>query len=429
MPITALVFLAIYLGCLFKAFNSKPIWGLWAYLLAFYMHPQSKYWAYAVPDLRWSLIAALLTLLAIFIKKGKDEKIILFDFTETKFFLFFCFFVLIQYFWAINTVIHMEYMIMVFKFLILIILIQNTVKTTGDLKAFILFNAYCCFYIGYLAYTTHIGGRFEGVGGPTFNSSNSLGQHFSVILVFAGYLLLSTHWKKFIWIVFPILVILNTIMLAGSRSVLIALVITGALSILYIPKKYKKKFLSLILLGVVAFAILIGPQLIQRFDGMNQNDAGDMKDRSANSRMVIINAQIEMFKERPFMGHGHKGTLFLSPFYIDTKYLTGKKQYSDYGVRASHNFIMAMLVDHGIIGSLPYFLIIIYCLNKLRKLRSIPHSSELSTLLSGLLLGLFCLMVAGLGSNNKVMEIDIWLYALIPLFFEKIKKMEQKNVD
>lgn len=63
MSVTAVVFLVVYAGGLILAFR-WPILGLCTYIWAFYNHPPAQYWADEVPELRWSLIAAVVTLVA-----------------------------------------------------------------------------------------------------------------------------------------------------------------------------------------------------------------------------------------------------------------------------------------------------------------------------------------------------------------------------
>jgi hypothetical protein len=65
MSLTALIFLAVYGLLLALAFLRRPYWGLLAYMWAFYNHPEARWWGEQVPALRYSLIAAVVTLLAI----------------------------------------------------------------------------------------------------------------------------------------------------------------------------------------------------------------------------------------------------------------------------------------------------------------------------------------------------------------------------
>ena len=65
MSLTAIVFVGVYVACLGYALMRRPMYGLVAYLWAFYNHPPSRWWGDDLPTLRWSLIAAVVTLLAL----------------------------------------------------------------------------------------------------------------------------------------------------------------------------------------------------------------------------------------------------------------------------------------------------------------------------------------------------------------------------
>ena len=64
MSLMALGYLLLYFGGLGAALVRHPMWGLYAYFLAFYVHPPSRWWSAEVPDLRWSYIAAIATCVA-----------------------------------------------------------------------------------------------------------------------------------------------------------------------------------------------------------------------------------------------------------------------------------------------------------------------------------------------------------------------------
>ena len=417
MSITALAFLAAYFGCLFKAFSAKPIWGLYAYLIAFYAHPIARWWGSSLPNLRWSLMAALVTLIALILNKN-EKKHAWFEFKETRLYAFFLAFLLLQYIWALNSSLHSVFVQLAVKYLILIFLIQGCVKDKKDVIGFITANVVGALYFAYLG-AGYPGGRLEGIGGPSIESSNGLGQHLAILLTFSSYLLFIKLGKYKPLLIIAIIFILNTIMLTQSRGSIVALGLTGIVSLYFIPKGYKKHFIGLASLGVIAFALLIGPQILERFQGVEKNESGEISDSSARSRLVIISAQYEMWKESPIFGQGHRTTLLLSPYFIPQEYMTTvKNNKQSVSRRASHNYIMGMLTDHGIIGLGIYTLIVIAIAKHLFKLKMHIESkaeSELIVIQTGLCLAFLCYLFAGLFSNNKIYEIAVWLIAIIPI--------------
>lgn len=436
MSVTALAYLGLYFGLLVKALMSRPIFGLYAYLLAFYANPISRWWGQSIPDLRWSFLAAVLTLLLIFAKPPKDG-INWLKFKESKLFLAFLIFLFVQYLWVLSPNIHSIYVSLVVKYLILIFLLQNCIKTKQDIIGFIVANLIGCLYFSYLA-QSYGGGRLEGIGGPGVESANGLGQHLAIALIFISYLVFVKLGKWKMALLLAIIVVLNTLMMTESRGSLLSLAGVGVVSIFFIPKQHKKLFLTMLCLGAAAFLLLMGSQLIERFKNMQKDDAGQIQDKSAASRLVIIEAQYQMFKQQPFLGQGHRTTLLLSPLYLPEEYRTSSsKSSSGVSRRASHNFIMGILVDHGIVGLTIYLIIVYLCLKRLfyvNKLGKDPTLSkeltEYKVILTGCCLALLCYMLAGLFSNNKIYEIAIWLFALIPLIHHQIEsKRKVEHVD
>ena len=75
-------------------------------------------------------------------------------------------------------------------------------------------------------------------------------------------------------------------------------------------------------------------------------DESGVEEQSAESRVLIAKANLAMFLDHP-LGVGHRGNETLSPLYMPPELLTEKEGSA---VRAAHNTIMAVLVDHGFIG-------------------------------------------------------------------------------
>ena len=429
MSLTAIVFLIAYFGCLLRAFTTDPKWGLYAYLLAFYAHPVGRWWGQSLPDLRWSFLAALFTLVAVLFSKKKENWL---SSNVSKYYLFFLIYLIAQYLWVLSSTYHTIFVLLVVKYFILILLIQQSIRTKEDVIGFIICNTIGALYFGYLGYS-YGGGRLEGVGGPGVESANGLGQHLAILLIMTSYLLLIKLGKIKYLLIFAVLVILNTIMLTESRGALLSLVLTGAVAIFFVPPSVKKVFFSFVILGAVAFSLLMGPQIVERFKSTQKTSLGEIQDKSAASRIVIIKAQYEMFMEKPFFGQGHRTTLILSPLYIPQEYLT-KVKAGERAVerRASHNFLMGMLTDHGILGFSFYALIILHFFKSLLKVKKVIRSKdtvdiELLLIQTALCLGFVCYLIAGMFSNNKIFEIVVWLIALIPIVNRLLEQSLTRN--
>lgn len=421
MSLTAIVFVVLYFSLLVASLVKRPFFGLCAYLMAFYLHPPARWWGEALPDLRWSLTAAAVTLLAVVIKGGRFEP---FRFSETRLYAAFFAYVALQTIWAVDAALHIEFLGMVFNFLMLMYLMQSTVKDQKELTWFFLVTMTGCSYFAYLASTQSWGGRLDGVGGPSISSANQMAQHVAAMLVCGAYLLMlkGRRWWEYLVVLALAVTCLKVVLMAGSRGVYLAIMVTAVVALLVPARGSSRRFYTLATLAVAGGLLVLGPTVMQRFEGVQLAQLSEAEDQSARSRIVIISAQWEMFKAAPVLGHGHKGTLVLSPLYIPRQYLSPIEGMQ--AGRASHNYLMSLLVDHGLIGAALVLFLIYRCLVPLWSLsraRLEGDANDLRLMVMGLMLGLICLMVAGMASDHKNSETSIWFFALIPLFLEKLK--------
>jgi O-antigen ligase len=291
-------------------------------------------------------------------------------------------------------------------------------------------NILCTGYFGLQAMG---GGRLDHIKVPALDDSNALAMHFAAILVMASFLLLGPVKKKIFFLVPFIGLTLNAVILAQSRGAMISMIIVGIVAIFVMTKTGKRKFYLYGSLAILSMTLLVGEAMLSKFSTIVSNEDSEVsQDKSSESRMVIIRAQWEMFKDSPVLGYGHQGTLLLSPMYVSEEYMTsGRTSGGDVvRVRASHNLLFALMVDHGLIGTLIYLSIMTVAMLKLLKInRKIAESESqelLKVLIMGLCLSLMLVWIAGMGINNKVLEIDIWLYALIPVVYEMYRKKSSK---
>lgn len=423
------MYLIIYIGGLLRTIAGKPIWGLCIYFFSFYFHAPTQWWGQGLPSLRWSLIAALVTMAVLFINPP-ERGLRFWCYRENRLLSAFVALVFIQWGFVEYPEVHTEYVILSIKFLILIFLIQNILVSKSEIKIFVWVNVLGCAYLAYYGMSMHDHGRMENFGVGSGWDSNLAAQHFAAMMVLGGYLLLEKFNKTHLFIIPCLAVITLGLFLTESRSAIIGLAGTGVLALIFTPQGKKKKLYFFGTVALIAGASLMGPQIIERFSNMSADELGDAKDKSAESRFIIIEAQYEMWKANPLFGYGHRGTLLLSHRYIPVEYHSGVNG------RASHNVLMAFLVDHGLIGTLLYFGAIVSCLFRIFgwKFKQDPSTLTeeqklLSTMMVAGVLALTCFMICGMGANNKKLEADIWLLAFIPLLSQEIKKVKKDLIN
>ena len=409
MPITALGFLAVFfVGCM-VAFK-RPFVGLLLYFFVFYMHPPGKYWGAYLPELRWTFIVAIITLLSTLAhEKNKGRWI---KASTSKYIIAFLTFVVVQLPFAISFNWHKEYLVLLVKIVLLYFLVVTIVNTNKRLIWVIVTNVIGAGYIGLNALQTHTRGRFENAGLPSIEDSNLLSIHLIPIVMMGAFLFLSGYFKKRGFLLFiPIAFVGNLIIMTGSRGALGGLAVAGLVALLVATKDYRKRLTLWAAAAMVAISFLSIDLIVERFEAMMVDEEGQVQEKSAASRMVIINAQIEMFKSYLVIGGGHRTTLLLSPIYIPPEYLT---QTAIGGVRGSHNLTMSILADHGIVGGFLYAMIIVSALSVARRLIVNRQNEDIVRLLAlGLFAGYVGVFAASQFSNSKVMEISFWLFAFI----------------
>lgn len=409
MPITAIAFLLIFaLGC-FATIFKRPVYGLYLYFFVFYLHPPGKYWGAYLPDFRWTFFAAILTFLSLLVRE-KNKGLWLKP-MQSKLLVLFLLFIIAQAPFVLGSDFHSEYVILYAKMVMLFFIIVTLVNTEKELFGVVLVNLLGCAYMGWLGYTQHTSGRFESVGAPALSGANLMGMHVAAVLTASSFYLVGLSSKYRFGLLIPIAFALNLIFLTQSRGALLSLVCAGVFIFIFKPKDMKKVLYFYGLGALVAGSLLIGPQFIQRIEGVTQAKSSDDMEKSAYSRVVIIESQIEMFKESPIVGYGHRGTLILSPLYVPETYMTDPDGKGER--RSSHNLTMSLLVDHGVIGLAIYYLMVMRCIFLVKNVRRYDTSLSIRSALFGLISGLVCFMVASQFSSSKVLELDIWLMALI----------------
>ena len=421
MPITALGFLAVFsIGCLVAL--KRPYVGLLLYFFVYYMHPPGKYWGSFLPEMRWTLIVALITLISTFLHE-KNLKAWLKP-KETKWFVALFVFVCLQMTWVSYPSFHQEYLVLLFKLLILYFLIVTLINTEKRLMGVVIANAVGAAYIGLNALQTHQSGRFEAAGLPGIKDGNLLAIHLVPIILMTSVLILTNLKRRYLVFV-PLALVANLFFMTGSRGGLVGLFAAGLFFIWYSPKEKKVEVIKWASTAVLLGSMLIGPLIIERINKIVTAEQTEDIDKSAYSRFVIIEAQLEMFKENPILGFGHRGTLIQSPYYVDEEFMTQTKIG---GRRASHNVTMSFLVDHGLVGSSFFLILVVSAIYKAKIVNAVfEKKPRVALILLSCSSGLVGVMVSSQFSNSKVLEISIWMIALIAAISVIIKQLEKSN--
>ena len=416
MSLTGLVFLAGFLGGLGLALFRSPIFGLYVYLATFYLHPPSRWWGVGLPDMRWSLLAAAVTLIAALRLPADRNRPAWLSTTPAKLILAFAIWVWIQNAWALDRTNHLELSILFTKFVVLYYLIYRLIDSQQRLVWFLLAHILGSLYLAWLAFNARFTGRLEGVGGPGIDEANALGMLMATAAAIGATLMITyTDWRRWAAIAAMPLV-LNAMVLTGSRSSFLGL-ISGGLALWYLkPPQVRKRFYFFALIGVMGAASLAHEQFLSRMETITAAvDDSQQMDVSAESRIVLLKAQWQMAKGNP-LGLGHRGTGVLAPFYLDEKYLTGTHNDPSQMSRTSHNTLMTVLVEQGVPGMIIFGSLLVWIFRRAMDIRRRTRVGDTNDLLlpaSGVVAAIVVMQIAGLFVDYLKVELLIWFVALL----------------
>ncbi len=414
MSLSAVLFvLAFGAGCVL-AFTRHPIFGTAAYVGTFFLSPQLRWWGQGLLfNVRWSFIAAAVTLLAIFVsKKARKPALPILSHGIVWLFMFFVAWIAVQQAWALDQAEHSDLLSYYLKFALAFVLIYYTIDSAESLRVFMWTYVGGCFYFGWVAYTTYTGGRFEGFGGAGINEANAGALTIVTGTLLASSLFLDGKWRERTVLFLMIPFMLNGLVTTISRSGFLALTAGGLVFLLFSPVRFRKQIGVLMGLAVVLFLMLTGPSYWNRMQSIQQAGEQVQGVDTGQDRLAIIQVQWKLFFMHP-LGCGATCTTVLSKNYLDKKYLAymadGEMR------RASHNTYMTMIVDHGIPGILFFGGILIWVVRKCMKLgRSYRKQPGFIPTAFPAIAGCFAALAVGdLFVTYSKYEIRIWLIAVI----------------
>jgi hypothetical protein len=422
MSLTGLAFAAAFLGAMGLALF-RPLFGLYAYVAVFYLHPPSRWWGESLPDLRWALLAAAVTFIATLRVPRDPTRESWISTPAAKLLLAYTIWLWIQMAWALDRTEQMDICILFTKYIILFYLIYRLIDTPQKVTHFLIAHVLGCAYLGWLAYNASVSGRLEGIGGPGIDEANALAMQMGTGVAVAAMLMLGSRgWVRWLCF-FSMPFLLNTMVLAASRGAFVALLGTG-LALWYLkPLKHRKLFYAYAVLGVILFGALASQVFLNRVETITAVTQEDAEvDRSAESRLVLAKAQWEMAKKYPF-GAGHRGTAVLSTQYLDPIYLSGKIVDGRVvrGQRSSHNTFMTALVEQGIPGAVMWVSLWLWIALALRRVKE--HGTDVdatrrATLAAAIGGGLAMVFVAGQFVDYLKAEIQLWLLVLLAVVLQ-----------
>jgi hypothetical protein len=410
MSLTAALFLAAFAAGLGLALLRNPVYGLYTYLAAFYLDPPSRWWAAGLPDLRWSLVAACVTAVAMFRLESTPGRRPWYRTAPATFLLAYTALLWIQSPWALDPELHRQCAVYFTKYIVVYYMIYRMMNTPQLVGDFMVAHVVGSFYLGWLAFNINVSGRLDGVGGPGIDDSNTLGMHMATAAVAGAMIAFAMRgWRRYVAIA-AMPFILNTIVLTGSRGAFLALFMGGVTIFLLRPRQNARVFYALAALGVVGFGYVASTTFWQRMQTIEiaaRQESG--MDNSAAGRIAQFHAGLRMSADHP-LGVGHRGFAVLSSRYLPVEDLDAS------GARSSHNTFITALVEQGWIGAIMFTSLVWWIILSCRRSRKTARAGSPlleTSMMAACCAGLVVVVVGGMFADFLQAEVQVWLLALL----------------
>jgi len=404
MSISAILFLVIFAVGVYLTFK-HPFYGIALYIFEWHNHPPYMWWGDPLPDLRWSLLVALLTLASMIINfkklkplKGASYALIwwLVAFTVWMY--------VVSMFFAIDPYHSFRRAENFLKLTIQIMLMSYLVREKEHIRFVFWTMILSVANFGRVAFERG-SNRYLGVIAPNATEENAISAHVAAVLPWFGlYFMNGKRWEKIVtFLSIPFLV--NLIILANSRASFMAVVSTALLMLIWVKGRLRLQVLAGIVGGIILVFALANEQFWERQQTIREyEDEG-----SAMSRFYLWSGAYEMWKDNPF-GLGGEGFEALVIEYVPEL----APQMREEGAKTVHSTFFLVLVEWGAPGVIIF---IGFTIHMIMMLGTVKRRSRMTTSYRyyvdaiAIQMGIVALIVAGLTHNRLYAEVYYWFGA------------------
>jgi probable O-glycosylation ligase (exosortase A-associated) len=346
----------IFLVCTMGYFSIRsiidPFWGIFMYYGFAVLRPQAL-WDWVLPDgIRWSYIAAIVAIVAAFIKFPSLKRVSYSQFLPILLLFSLCLFM--SYIFAIDQTraltVGMDYA----KILLMLIVASYVVREKWHVR-YLGWMIFVC--LTYLVYEVNMKYLFEsrrmdiythGYGGY---DNNGAALMLAMVVPFCFYYFFAERrWWRWGFLI-CIIPTFHAIMLTYSRGAMLStiLVMVGML----LPTFRKKFWHGLIFMAILGGIImsLAGPQVRTRFMSITTTE----RDASSRSRLDSWKAGLKIARDYPLFGAGIRNANLLT-----------KKYGADLEGRTIHNVYIQIAADIGLPAAILYTSLLLLSLYRLK---------------------------------------------------------------
>ena len=399
-------FVTVYGASLILAFV-HPVYGLMGYIFEWYNHPPLFWWGKHFPDLRYSLIIAVVTLIAYILRQDRLQKIKTEHFTVIYWMgaLLVLQFIVTQLA-AVDYDHSMEQFIEFFKFTILYFLIAKIPRIPRHYKLLIWVFLLGAFDFGRIA-TQDGSNRNVVVEAPNAGDENAIAAHVLTAIPFLiFYFFNGKRWEKIISLI-ALPFIVNLIILANSRGATVGLLAVVVIGFFLAKAKQRAQFILGLVIAIILFIQLSPPEFVERQMTIKSYE----QDSSARGRLEAWKLAWQMMQDHPF-GIGGGGFIVLN-----TVYKPEWKEDNQGRGHDVHNTFLLCGVEWGFLGLFLFLGFLIHTFMILFRIRRDAYRcrdpNPYLTESTALILALIGILTAGFFINRLYGEIIYWLSGFV----------------
>ncbi len=417
-----LLFVGVYLGGIYRAIFTSPMYAVILYQLVYFFYPKFRWWGAALPNISYSFVVVVLMLVLTVVLYKQYSSNHIFTTPSFKWFYLLILSYGFAYFFAVLKDPHLKSSIEFIKMGIIITLMYRFCDKAEKLHWMLYAYIFGSFYIGVQAWQVgrNAMGRVENIGMVESLDGNGTAAAIAPSLVFCIYY----FWQKKIWwqrgmLVIAGVFIANGLILINSRGAFLA---AGVSILLYIfnllfssskIKKQKRFAVGIIFIGLIGLSQMLDQAFYDRIGTMKSVEVNEEAESGA-TRMLFWLAAIDMAKDYP-LGKGYRGFEFYSDFYLPEGLDTGKSRH-----RAVHSTWFEILTEGGVISFI-CFIMLIYSIFRLssiakKELKSKEMLPEYYQVLA-MQCALICFMISMTFVNRARAEILHWLILFIAIAY------------
>lgn len=353
-----LLFILAYVGLLSAAVFRDAVWGIYLYVLVYFVAPWTKWWGYMLPNIRWVMIVGLANLVSWLIRHQRYAHHRLRDAKPILVFVAMTLLMAVVGLWAVWPERHWEMVDKQVKVLLALLVMYKVVNTPQRFEGLLWVYCFGVFFVGWEAWGAGRSstGRLEGVGTIDSLDANDTG---AILMTGIPLLLFYVMEGKKLWIRIASLVflpwVLNGLILVNSRGAFLGMLVAIAIyfgTVFAVGKKsfgFKMKVVVGAIAGLVLFYFLADPVFWSRQSTLTAgNEGGDHLDYG---RFEFWKYAYLLAKENPW-GVGGWGFTYLSSTFLPVELMAGDS------TKAVHSTFFEALSAYGFLGLalLVYFL-------------------------------------------------------------------------